>query len=929
MKTKCPLPKGFSGTQRVSGFFTGLLVLLLGAWSVAGAAPLAYVSNNADGTVSVIDVAPPSGCPIAGQSPPCVVATLKVGTSPSGVAVNPAGTFAYVANWGDDSVSVIRTSDNNVTTIQAVGFGPWGVAVSPDNSRVYVGLSDGSVTVIDANNSNVVTTIPAVGGVLNGIVAAGSRVYVSDATFGQVVVIDGPTLSVIGRIDVGSPPNSSPMGLVANPSGTRVYVADLGFDQVHLITVLEVSVIDTGSLAVVQTLVIDPDPLIISQPTDSTLATPGGVALSPDGSRLYVANDAVNQVTIITLSNGDRAYVAVGAARTWPFGIATDPTGLAYVANVPDSALQPQPPGSVSVIDPATNSVVKSVGVGRAPSVLGAFATAGPPPPQRFALTLTPVGGGSIAAQPTSGTGMYDAGTTVTLTATPDANSQFNAWSGDCSGSTNPCSVTMNAAKSVGATFTAQYALVLTALGDGSIAAVPAPGPLAGKYPAGTEVTPTATPGPSSVFTGWAGACSGSAISCKVTMDMAKSVTATFTAQYALVLTAIGNGSIAAVPAPGPLAGKYPAGTEVTLTATPGPNSVFSSWAGACSGSAPSCKVTMDAAKSVTATFTLKQFVLTLATVGSGTITANPQPVGGTYGAGTVVALTATPAAGYQFSGWSGACTGTGACSVTMDAAKSVTATFTLNQFVLTLTTVGSGTITASPQPVGGTYGAGTVVALTATPGAGYQFSGWSGACTGTGACGVTMNAAKSVTATFTLAPPPPAQFTLTLSTVGDGTIGAQPTAVGGQYNTGTLVGLTPKPGVGAKFHAWSGACTGNGACSVLMNASKNVTATFTPALLTTCDEKIKDLQGKVAGMKHPWWHDQQLKVSLKMYAESLAELNKASAKVGAGDKRIVHAQKEFNSGKGALCLGHYWRADHEFWETLVIANEILKPNRR
>ena len=266
---------------------------------------------------------------------------------------------------------------------------------------------------------------------------------------------------------------------------------------------------------------------------------------------------------------------------------------------------------------------------------------------------------------------------------------------------------------------------------------------------------------------------------------------------------------------------------------------------------------------------------------------------------------------------------------MTMYAAKSVTATFTLNQFVLTLTTVGSGTITASPQPVGGTYGAGTVVALTATPGAGYQFSGWSGACTGTGACGVTMNAAKSVTATFTLAPPPPAQFTLTLSTVGDGTIGAQPTAVGGQYNTGTLVGLTPKPGVGAKFHAWSGACTGNGACSVLMNASKNVTATFTPALLTTCDEKIKDLQGKVAGMKHPWWHDQQLKVSLKMYAESLAELNKASAKVGAGDKRIVHAQKEFNSGKGALCLGHYWRADHEFWETLVIANEILKPNRR
>jgi len=192
------------------------------------------------------------------------------------------------------------------------------------------------------------------------------------------------------------------------------------------------------------------------------------------------------------------------------------------------------------------------------------------------------------------------------------------------------------------------------------------------------------------------------------------------------------------------------------------------------------------------------------------------------------------------------------------------------------------------------------------------------------------MNAAKSVTATFTVAPPPPAQFTLTLSTVGDGTIGAQPTALGGRYNSGTLVGLTPKPGMGSKFHAWSGACTGNGACSVTMNASKSVTATFTAAPSpNACDDKIKDLQAKVAGLKHPWSQDRQLKVSLKLYADSLAELNRATAKVGTNDKRIEHAQKEFNNGKAGLCLGHYWRADHEFWETWVIAHEILKPGRR
>ncbi len=1014
MKTKCPLPKGFSGTRRVFGILVGLLALALIVAPGAGAAPFAYISNMGNKTVSVIDAGPQAVCLVAGQMPPCVVKTLTVGPSPGGVAVNPAGTFAYVVNSGDGTVSVINTADNTVAASIPVGFGPWGVAVSPDNAKVYVGLSDSSITVIDASTLTAVASIPTAGGTLNGIVAVGSRIFVADATFGQVVVIDVPSLSVFRRIDVGSPPNSAPMGIVANATGTRVYVTDIRFDGNNLVNVFEASAIDTSLVdnpsrnPVVGTWVIDPDPVTNPQPTNDTLATPGGVALSPDGSRLYVPTDSSDDVTIITLSNGSRAHVAVG---TQPMGIATDPSGFVYVVNVVAQ--------TVSVIDPVTNAVVKTIGVGPSPFVFGSFATAGPPPPPQFMLTLGTVGSGTISPQPASATGMYNAGTAVSLTALPDPGFAFTGWAGACSGSNATCVVTMDSAKSVTATFTAQYSLFVTTLGTGTVTAQPSS--TSWQYLAGTSVTLTATADPGFVFTSWAGACSGSNATCVVTMDASKSVTATFTAQYSLFVTTLGNGTVAALPTS--TTWKYLSGTVVRLTATPGSDSVFSSWSGACSGSSVTCDVTMDAAKSVTATFTLKQFALSVTPVGPGTVTAQPSSANNTYNVGTVVVLTATPAANGLFSGWSGACSGAATtCSVTMDAAKSVTATFALRQFQLSLTAVGSGTISAQPSSANNMYNAGTVVSLTATPGTGYQFSGWSGACSGTATtCNVTMDAAKSVTVTFALR-----QFQLSLTPVGSGTISAQPPTANNMYNAGTVVSLTATPGTGYQFSGWSGACSGtattcnvtmdaaksvtatftaqqfaltlttvgdgsisatpaggtypfgtvvtltanpsvttttaaattaartavsaagsqfvgwSGACAtagtaptcdVTMNAAKSVTATFTttppPPGPRTCDDVIRDLQAKVAAHKRPWDEHGQLKAALRLYPAAQAELAAAWKKVGGSDKLYVRASKEFANGKAALCSGHYWRAHHELWESYLLAHEILKRHGR
>ena len=96
---------------------------------------------------------------------------------------------------------------------------------------------------------------------------------------------------------------------------------------------------------------------------------------------------------------------------------------------------------------------------------------------------------------------------------------------------------------------------------------------------------------------------------------------------------------------------------------------------------------------------------LTVATSGNGSGTVSSSPAGISCGAtcsyayatGTMVTLTETPASGSVFSGWSGACSGTGGCSVTMSQARSVTATFTLQS---------SGPICLVPKLKGKTLGA-------------------------------------------------------------------------------------------------------------------------------------------------------------------------------------------------------------------------------
>jgi len=260
------------------------------------------------------------------------------------------------------------------------------------------------------------------------------------------------------------------------------------------------------------------------------------------------------------------------------------------------------------------------------------------------------------------------------------------------------------------------------------------------------------------------------------------------------------------------------------------------------------------------------QLTVTLSGGGTGSVSSSPsgincgQSCSASFGDGTVVQLAATPMGNSTFAGWSGACSGTGACQVTVNAAKSVTATFsTSSGFALTVTPSGTGTGTVSSNPAGINCGqacsfnfaSGTVVQLTAIASPGSVFAGWGGACSGTGSCQVTMTAAQSVTATFNVVAG--VQLSVLLSGTGTGTVTSNPAGINCGatctflFNQGQTVQLTPTASQGSTFAGWAGDCTGTGACSVTLDVARSVTATFNlenqPTLQTSINHIVFMLQ--------------------------------------------------------------------------------------
>lgn len=299
-----------------------------------------------------------------------------------------------------------------------------------------------------------------------------------------------------------------------------------------------------------------------------------------------------------------------------------------------------------------------------------------PVPIGQFAVNLSssPPAGGT-----TTGAGSYNAGSSVTVSARPNAGYTFVDWTenGTRVSTSSNIQFTLKANRTFVANFRAipasQFAVVLTSS--------PASGGTTdgeGAFPAGTSVTVTAAQNTGYTFTNWTDMVGGAVLSTSPSYTFVLSTNRSLVANFALNTYTLTVNATNGTVAKNPDQPRYNHGSTVGLTATPATGYVFSSWSGDATGTTNPLTVTMNGNKNITANFTAipaNTFTLTVNAT-NGSVAKNPdQP---TYNSGSTVQLTATPKSGYNFTSWSGDATGSvNPLTVTMNANKNITANFT------------------------------------------------------------------------------------------------------------------------------------------------------------------------------------------------------------------------------------------------------------
>jgi YVTN family beta-propeller protein len=323
-----------------------LVVALLAASSPARA-ERAYVSNEDDGTVTVIDA-----------ERGAAIATIAVGKRPRGLALSPDGKLLYAAVSGvpkcpppitdeecaklphepaADGIAVVDTTKLERMRLLTGVSDPERVAVSRDGHRLYVSEENAArLAVLDAARGRVLATVP-VGREPEGVRVSpdGRWVLVTSEEDNTVTIVDANSYAIVGKATVGARPRD----LAFSADSRFAYVSGEADASLYRVAV------PAGAPAA-EFFKLRP------------LVRPMGVALDPGRGRLYVGAGRAGTVAVVSLEAPSLVTEIACGGRPW--GVALGWSGRRLYS--PNG-----PAGDVTIVDTETLAVTARIATGKGP----------------------------------------------------------------------------------------------------------------------------------------------------------------------------------------------------------------------------------------------------------------------------------------------------------------------------------------------------------------------------------------------------------------------------------------------------------------------------------------------------------------------------------------------------------------------------------
>ena len=689
----------------------------------------AYALNISGNTVSVFN----------GATDGTATVTDSNANHPAAIAVNPVANAIYVANSNSNNVSVILGVNNTVQTVTDQNANhPVALAVNPFTNEIYVANANShNVTVINggSNSTTTVTDPNANGPIAVAVNPVTNKIYVANATSNNITVINGAT----NQTSTISDPNaSSPIAVAVDSATGKVYVANSASNNISVFDPLDSTVQTVADPSASHPVAIAINALtneifiansasnnvtVINGATNAISTTidadesPSSLDLNPATDTIYVANSGTNNVTVI---NGSTLTVtATVVAGTAPYGIVVNAaTNQIYVANYGNGSSDP---GSITAIDGpsnistafadpnaiapyalAVNAVTNKIYVANNQSANVTAVTEQVVQINGIQSTITPLSGNpsneSAIETPTIDFGVSNSLSSGLINF---GLFQIDSWSGAWTPAT-----ALTGPGAFAATTTSLlpgFHIIYVFGTDGEEGTSTITGtqssPLIGNIAAyGFLVAPPVADISPATLT-FSSQQSGTA-SLAQTVTLGNTGGSTLTFNYGFTGANANDFTEGSGDTCGTAGGQLASNASCTISVIFKPSTTSTETAALTftdnsNGTANSVQnVAISGAGSAVPTYTLS---IAQAGTGSGTVSSSPtgiscQPTcSASFNQGTIVTLTAAPGAGSTFLGWSGSCTGTGPCVVTLNSSETVTAAFNLSS--ATACPVGAATI--------------------------------------------------------------------------------------------------------------------------------------------------------------------------------------------------------------------------------------------